>query len=200
VALCTVADVQALVAGDGISTPVVDSALLTSCIAVAGELIVEETARIWEKATSLTEYFDGDSADGKCLDILKPRRFPLYYAPPGDPITVTENGIALVVAQGYTTSADVIVKGVGLEFKGSLIRRNQSWAAGRQNIVAIYNAGFTAVPGRINFVARELSWLCYQQGRKIGVDQVSESGSSRHLITQLSKASQRILELARRAA
>jgi hypothetical protein len=195
VALCTRAEVQALVAGDGITTPVVDTALLDACIATAGELIVEETSRIWEVAT-IAEVLDGDAAVGNNGEILILRRFPVTY--PTDALTVSENGVSLVVAAGYSTSAGVIVSGAQLEDRCRLVRRGQAWAAGIQNISVGYKAGFAAVPARANFCARELAWLCYQQGRKIGMDQVAQAGSSRHLITQLSEMSQKFLRDARR--
>lgn len=194
-ALCTSAEVLSLVAGDGLSTPTVDATLMIAVIATAGELIVEDTSRVWE-VTTISEVFDGDRAAGESGEVLMLRRFPVTY--PTDTLTVTENGVSLTVAAGYTTSAGVIVKGAQLEDRCRLVRRGQSWAAGVQNITVGYKAGFTAVPSRINYVARELAWLCYQQGRKIGIDQVSQAGSSRHLITQLSEMSQRILAEARR--
>jgi hypothetical protein len=200
VALCTRAEVQALIAGDGVNTPTVDTALLDACIATAGELIVEETSRIWETPAAIAEVLDGDSARGKYGEILVLRRFPVTY--PTDPITVTENGVSLVVAAGYSTSAGVLVKGAGLEDRCRLIRGNSNgyigWACGTQNIAVGYKAGFTPVPARANMCARELAWLLYQQGRKIGVDQVSQAGSSRHLISQLSDMSQKFLADARR--
>lgn len=201
-ALCTSAEVLSLVAGDGITTPTVDAALMTAVIATAGELIVEETSRVWE-LTTIAEVLDGDAANGKHGELLLLRRFPVTY--PTDALTVTENGVSLTVAAGYSTSAGVIVKGAQLEDRCRLIRKNASpygcaaaWAPGVQNISIGYKAGFATVPARINYVARELAWLCYQQGRKIGIEQVAQAGSSRSLITKLSEMSQSILRDARR--
>jgi hypothetical protein len=185
------------VAGDGITVVSVDAAVMTDCIAAAGEEIIEATSRIWEKATQ-TQVFDGESAAGKCGELLILRRFPVTY--PADAVTVSENGVSLVVAAGYSTSAGVIVKGAGLEDRCRLVRTTGAWAPGVQNITVGYTAGFTAIPTRIKYVAKELSWLYYQEGRKVGIDNVAQGGSSRGLAHKLSDLSRDILAQARRWA
>jgi hypothetical protein len=202
VALVTTQEVKDWVAGDGTTTITgVNDTVLTACIAAAGETIIEESARIWEKG-AVSEVLDGSAADGSCGEILLLRRFPVTY--PADPITVTENGVALVVAQGYAPTAGVIVKGAGLEDCCRLIRHNASpyglggWAPGIQNISVSYQAGFTVVPDRIKYVAKEFSWLLYQEGRKVGVDHVAQAGNARTLVHKLSDLSRGILARARR--
>lgn len=197
-ALVTIAEVKTFVAGDGVTDITgVNDTVLTECVLAAGEEIVESTSRIWEKA-SQTEVLDGDAAKGKCGEILTLRRFPVVYAPPTDALTVTENGVSLVVAAGYSLSAGVIVKGHGLEDRCRLVRATGAWAPGIQNITVVYPAGFATVPARIKYVAKELSWLYYQEGRKVGLGSVSEAGSSRGLVHQLSELSRDILAQARR--
>jgi len=201
--LVTAAEVKGWVAGDGVTTITgVNDTVLDACIAAAGEEIIQESSRIWEKAT-ISEFLDGDAAAGSCGEILLLRRFPVSY--PADAVTVTENGIALVVAQGYSPTADMLVKNAGLEERCRLLRQNTSlygigWAPGVQNITVGYSAGFTAgsIPERIKYVAKELSWLYYQEGRKVGVDNVAQAGSSRGLAHKLSDLSRDILAQSRR--
>lgn len=205
-ALVSTAEVQAWVAGDGASLPTIDATLLTECIAAAGELIVDETSRVWE-VTTISDVLDGDSASGKHGQILFLRRFPVTY--PTDPITITENGVALTVGAGYSTSANVIVKNAGAERTCQLIRQGSNlpwygsssyalWSPGCQNITVSYKAGYTTIPTRIKSVAKELAWLIYQRGRYTGVELVSAEGTSRKLISSLSDFSQAILADARR--
>lgn len=194
--LVTIAEVKTWVAGDGVSDITgVNDTVLTECVLAAGEEIIEETSRIWEKA-AFTEVFDGDAAKGKSGEILTLRRFPVTY--PGDAITVTENGVSLVVAAGYSLSAGVIVKGHALEDRCRLVRTTGAWAPGIQNITVGYSAGFATIPSRIKFVAKELAWLYYQEGRKVGLGSVAQAGSSRGLVHQLSQISRDILAQARR--
>jgi hypothetical protein len=200
VPLVTKQEVKDWVVGDGVgSVTGVSDPVLDACIAAAGELIIAETSRIWEKA-SFTERFNGDSALGKLGELLVLKRFPVTF--PADAITVTESGTALTVAQGYSTSAGVIVEDAAVENRCSLIRvsggARMSWLAGVQNIVVTYSAGFATLPEGCKQAAKELSWLCYTQGRKSGVESVSQAGSSRSLISQLSWPAQQWLKDARR--
>jgi len=197
-ALVTAANLLKWVQGDG-ETPVsgYDASVVDTCIAAAGDAIVDYTSRVWEK-TPITEYFDGDRAAGVRSQILILKRFPVFYAPPGDNITVTENGLALVVGQGYTTTADVIVKNVGLESHARLIRTCGSWACGVQNILVTYPAGFASVPVRISQVAEELAWLMFLEGRKVGLAAATNLNNSRTLISSLSDFSKAILADAKR--
>lgn len=207
-ALVTIQEVKDWVVGDGVTSVTgVNDAVLTACVAAAGEVIIDESTRIWEKAAGLVDTFDGDDAFGPSGELLVLRRFPVIYNVSTDPLTVSENGKTLAATAGYTTTADVVIKGVGIENKAVLIRRNVSagplpsllgWAPGKQNVTVTYNAGFAAVPERIKFVAKELSWLMYQEGRKVGVDNVAQAGSSRALVHKLSALSQQILLDARR--
>jgi hypothetical protein len=199
-ALVTTQEVKDWVVGDSVgSITGVNDTVLTACIAAAGEAIIEETSRIWEKA-AFTERLNGDGVAGKLGEILMLRRFPVTF--PADAITVTESGTALTVAQGYSTSAQVIVEDAGIESRCSLIRASGGarlgWLAGVQNIVVTYQAGFASIPERIKFVAKELSWLFYQEGRKVGIDNVAQAGNSRALVHKLSEMSQAILREARR--
>jgi len=195
-ALVTTAEVQAFVAGDGINTPTVDATLLTACIAAAGEVINDYTSRVWERA-QFTRYLNGDDAYGKNGERLRLDRshFPLTY--PTDPITITENGVSLSVGQGYSVNAAVLVENAGLEMPGILVRQNAfyglGWSPGRQNIQATYWAGYTTPQESIKYPAKELSWLLYQEGRKVGIDNVAQAGSSRALVHKLSALSQEIL-------
>ena len=196
-ALVTAQEVKDWVAGDGTTNITgVNDTVLTSCIAAAGEEIIQESTRIWEKAAQ-TEVFDGNAAVGRNDELLLLRRFPVTY--PSDAITVTENGVALVVGAGYALNAGVLVKNAGLERHCQLIRiTGCGWAPGVQNVTVTYSAGYTAVPDRIKFVAKELAWLYYQEGRKVGLDDVAQAGSSRGLAHKLSALSRDILARARR--
>ena len=155
-ALVTKAEVQTWVAGDGQSVPTVDATVLDECIAAAGEEIIEETSRIWEKST-VTEIFDGDAAKGKCGEILTLRRFPVNYNPPTDVLTVTENGVSLVVAAGFSLSAGVIAERLGvppssLTFHLQHLHRAGLVAQRRVGRQLIYAADFDRMRGLVGFL------------------------------------------------
>lgn len=195
-ALVTSAEVTAWVAGDGVSVPAVDAGTMTACIAAAGEYINDYSSRVWE-STAFTRYLNGDDAYGKNRDRLRLDRshFPVTY--PTDAVTVSENGSALTVGQGYSVSVGVIIENAGLEVPAVLVRQSalygSGWIPGRQNILVTYKAGFATVPETIKCAARELTWLLYQEGRKVGIDNVTQGGSGRSLIHQLSALSLDIL-------
>jgi hypothetical protein len=197
VALVTNAEVIAWVEGGG-AAPIsgYDASTLTASIAAAGEIIVGQTSRIWEK-TGVVEYFDGDAALGKYGEQIKLRRFPVIY-PVSNPdvFTVSENGVSVALLAGYTTLSGALVKDANLDRPCSLLRVGTgpsgrlSWARGVQNIQVSYTAGYATLPESIKAVAKELAWLIYQQGRKTGLDSLSESGASRKLISALSWGAQ----------
>src|SRR5207249_485099 len=77
------------------------------CIEAASVMIEREVQQLFLTA-SVTESHDGSAAVGKRRSGLYTKYFPIVY--PGSPVmTVTENGTALTLAQGYSTSADVLV-------------------------------------------------------------------------------------------
>lgn len=199
-ALVTTQEVKDWVAGDGVTTiSGVNDTVLTACIVAAGEVINDYTSRVWER-TTFTRYLNGDDAYGADGERLRLDRshFPLTY--PTDTVTVSENGVSLSVGQGYTTSVAVLIENAGLEMPAVLVRQGSSiwqgwggWSPGRQNIQASYFAGFVTIPESIKYPAKELSWLLYQEGRKVGIDNVAQAGSSRALVHRLSAMSIEIL-------
>jgi hypothetical protein len=200
-AYVTNAEVQAWVIHGGTALTSVDTSLLDSCIAAAAQYIADDSGRIWEKA-AYTRNLDGNAVIGKYGEIL---RLPsnLFPVSATDPFTLTENGIALVVAQGYSTTADAILVNAGLEEPGKLVRQTSQtrfvrpgspWAPGVQNITTTFSAGPTTTPEDIKLVAKELSWLFYQDGSFVGVVSYSKGGAASTISLKLSDVARGILD------
>src|SRR5262245_39429802 len=116
-----------------------DVTVLDRCIEAASDWLESVTNRRWLKAT-FTEYHDGLAALGRNQDELWLSAWPLTY--PADAVTVTENGAALVVAEGYAPSANVLVE------SGRGILRKQVSTIGSQLAEYGFPAGSCWMPGR----------------------------------------------------
>jgi hypothetical protein len=189
----------------------VDTAVVDRCITAAGDAIVRETERIWEKtANAVTTYFDGDRAMGRYGEILfLPRAHrPVVHSGP-DLVTVSENGTSLVVGTSTPSSAHVIVDGAGEDRRCRLIRVGgapagaswnpgvaQGWAPGVRNIAVSYKAGFEdgQIPQDIREVCAEWAWLMFTESRRLGVGSVGGGGTWSLHTHDLSDYAKRILK------
>lgn len=170
-----------------------DDVALQLAIQAASESLESWCGRLFRLA-DVVEYHDGIAAHGGDRDALKLSAFPIV----GNP-TVTENGTALVVAEGYSTSADVIFE----SNRGLLKRRPGNttqliaqdsptvpalgWSQGHQNVVVTYKAGWLLedMPHHIRHLCAEIAWRMYDDPRRSGQESVSRAGggSSRFVDT-----------------
>lgn len=138
---------------------------ITRIIAAVAAWLPRATGRIIEQAT-LTRYFDGgEDAQGHKRDTI--------YLPSGhrpvahsgsDLVTVTEDGVSLTVAVGYSTSADVIVTNADIDLPCSLVRNGTAWSDSvPQNIKVVYKAGFATIGAEIEQLANELAYREFKQ-------------------------------------
>jgi hypothetical protein len=137
---------------------------------------------------------------------VPPRYRPAHYAPGTDEITVTEDGTALVVAVGYSTTADVILRNANdPRQRLALVRRGTSpqnlladspatpgWAGGVQNIAVTLKAGPATgtAPADLVQAAYELAYLFYDDPTRVGKSSSSRAGASITVERDLSKIAQ----------
>lgn len=133
---------------------------------------------------------------------------------PGPPITgtptVQENGVNLVVALGYSTSADVIVdQDEGLFYRrpgttsGMVLGgRPGRWAEGVQNLVFGYSSGYAqdSIPGDIKLVAKYATIMIWKHSDKktVGIGSRAQGQGSVSLLEDLPDFYKRILDARRR--
>lgn len=153
---------------------------------------------------------DGEHVRGRYREQLYLRNFPVISV-----TSVTENGVALTTASGYSTTADVIIDPGAARRSARLIRRTTrsgtlaapplgvmpwGWAAGVQNISVTVRAGWgkTSVPDDLVQVAAELTWLIHKEGAKVGAASVGRASMNTTFLRNLSQSAQRILDSYRR--
>lgn len=149
---------------------------------------------------SFTERFDGCRAlgSGKDLIVLRPERRPVKHIT-GDLISVTEDGNALVLAEGYTTTAGVVVEDANeYDLPCKLRRYNQPWADGygSQNITVVYKAGLTSAHPlwpALEALANEVAWLSFSSPNWLGKATVSRAGESTSWEKDLTPASRDLI-------
>ena len=184
---------------------------MTRLIAAADEVVSSMLNHEVAKATH-TRTFDGNDALGPRAEQLwlDRRHRPVLYNPPGDDITVSENGRSLVVTSGYTTTADVVVAGANVHGPCILIRRptgnadqviqdvegRVGWAGGIQNVTVTYNAGYetAGVPADITQLATEVVLLMIRDPKLVAAAAQSKKSASITIMRELSVASQSTVE------
>ena len=137
------------------------------------------------------ELYDGDRCAGRVYEELYLRSFPAIEV-----VSVVENGVALTVGTGYSTSLDVLVE----KDRGVLRRRGGMsplpayslagayWSPGRQNIAVTYRGGFDPadVPGDLQSLCVFLATKHFQDPLKVDKETVSRpSGSTSYSIADL---------------
>lgn len=117
--------------------------------------------------------------------------------------TLTENltAVTTVAFPGALSGSDVALydKRSGALTRVSVsngIAAPKAWAYGYANIQASYTAGwtFSAIPGDIQFVCNELAWAIYREAFRVGIDSVSQAGSSVSLRSRLSGYANTVLD------
>ena len=170
-----------------------DADLLTRLLNAATDYIVERTGQLWSKAAH-TRYFDGSNADGRYRDlVIVPRPYiPGWYDGGSDDVVVTENGTALTVAVGYTTSADVLISYANDAKRRMRLRRRGTnpanlladapttpgWATGYQNIAVTLNAVADGAPADLVQAAYALAALFHDDPSRLGKTSSSKAGSA----------------------
>ena len=169
------------------------NAELIRCIAAASRMLTRITGRQLERVTRSIS-LDGYAAVGVFDDVL--------YLPAGDRpvlhtgsdlVTVTEDGVALTIAAGYSTSAGVILRGVNKDSPVALIRNGSSWSRDYQNILVGYKCGWSLdvpgdsqpVPDEVIQLANCLSWMIFQEPAWLGKLNVSAEGAAVTLSSEL---------------
>lgn len=204
--LVSLADFKAW--GRGVVDLVADETASLALLA-ASEFIEARTGRAFAEA-AYTATLDGDAASGRFGEILLlPRGRQPIFNETGKLVAVTENGTALTVASGYSTTADVIVKGVGLDVRPSLIRRVAArpllvgtafetmlgyWAPGVQNIVVTYTAGAATIPSDVQIATCDLAALFIKSPSMIGKTSAAKGGHSVSVDKELPASVLRVIE------
>ncbi len=186
--------------------------VLAALAEAASSYIARRTRRRVAPTAAEVETHDGDSrrVRGRSREILYLDWNPILVP---STLTVTENGTALVVAQGYSTTADVILKpdeGVlvrrpTFQSSGPVPSRNRStgWAAGVQNLVVTYRGGYDStalpaakdsIPSDLVLVGREIVQTFFRESRRGGRTTVNRAGQSTNFDRDLTPMATRILD------
>jgi len=172
--------------------PLNDAALEEILIAATDLIYRIAYPRIFlEPSVAYVEYHDGARAAGRMRDSLYTKHYPITSI-----TSVKENGVAIVTASGYTTTADALIYSEA----GILMRRpggtsiplgvvsgiGSRWTEGYQNIEITYKAGYSAanMPGHITQACIEAAAMMLREPARTG-DQafsrsVSGSASNEH--------------------
>lgn len=164
------------------------------CIVAASAFIASVAGRVVEKA-AFTEYLDGSKALGKYRNLFYlPARYRMVEHPTG--FTISENGVSLTSAVGYSNNAEVILTGANRDLTCTLTKRSGSWADGTQNIAVTFNAGYgsAAIPADVAQLANEMAWLFFNSPEWVGTAQKSSQGGSVTFDKELTQASRWVLQ------
>lgn len=190
----TTADLTTLAILKSWADPNIDSARddeLNECIDRASAWIQQQACWDIGLTAARTLYFDGDEIRGPILFLPSRYRYVLSSTMP----TVTEDGSALTVAQGYSTTADVIA--IGLDERHAQVRfkRYGSWSSGIQNIVVTFLSGYAAgsAPDDIIALANEVAWLYFKAPQWIGRSTMTKAGHNVTFEKQLTPMAQATL-------
>ncbi len=162
--------------------------VLARLIVAASDWLEGETSRVFVSPVSdVTIFLDGSGSKvtGRYDEVLY-----LPFRPVVSVTSVKENGLALTLASGYTTTADV----VKVLDDGKLVRRptqaavdttSVGWAAGVQNLEVAYKPGYAVVPTDVEQACVELTWLMYRESRRQGRESMSRGGMSINFVRDL---------------
>jgi len=166
---------------------------LLRCINAATDSLAEVTGRTIERATK-TVYLDGCDAGGPCGELLHlPRGDRPVIHGGSDLVTVSENGTAVTVATGYSTTAGVVLKNANLDRPCILVRNYTAWQDGYQNIAVTYKCGWTIdvpgdtapAPNKVVQLVNAMAWKIFTEPAWIGKINVAQAGSSVTFIDDL---------------
>lgn len=159
------------------------------CCAAAQAWLAGVTGRPIEVGAAQVHYFDGRNAGGRYRDELwLPSELRPVIHTGGDLVTVTEDGAAVTVAIGYSTSAGAILKHANLDRRACLVRRDQSWASGIQNIAVTCKAGWSTatLPSHVFELILELALLFFREPQWLGSSSKAKAGSAVTIMRALS--------------
>lgn len=159
---------------------------LERCIASASRVLARITGRQLERVTRSFS-LDGNDMSG-CGDVLRLPRGdrPVIHTTTPNLVTVTEDGVALTVATGYSVSAGVILRGANADSPCELIRNGCAWSPGFQNILVGYKCGWALdvtddpqpVPEDVIQLANCMAWMMLVEPSWIGKQNVSAAGAA----------------------
>jgi len=171
---------------------------LEAAIAAATSWVEREGGRRSLEKKRVTVTIDGSRAEGYGrTDLWLPSDLrPVWHLAPDDLVAVSEDGAALTMASGYSSSADVRVRNAN-EDSPVMLFRYGGWYADRQNVVASLTVGwdtdpaatFMPLPAAVRQLVVELSWSMFNGATKLGKSSVSKSGASVSIEDSLSPAS-----------
>lgn len=160
------------------------------------------------KTGALTITLDGERAEGRRrTDLWLPPDFrPVWHLTP-DLVTVSENGSALTIAAGYSSSADVLIRNAN-EDRPVMLYRLGGWYPDRQNVVATLKVGWDAtppdvdgnppavlpLPASIRQLVLEATLLTFNSADWMGHHNVSRAGAAVTLENELSPMAGQTLE------
>lgn len=182
-----IVDLQQVKAWSAAQSDVEDD-LLARLVNAASDWLEGECHRVFQPPpTDVTIYLDGSSeaVGGRYNEVLY-----LPFRPVASVTSVTENCVALSLATGYTTTADV----VKVLDEGKLVRRatqaavdtaSVGWAAGVQNIAVLYKPGYAVLPADVEQACVELTWLMYRESRRQGRESMARGGTSMSFVRDL---------------
>ena len=182
---------------------------LVLCIAAAQAWITAQPGgkTIEEPATAFVDYLDGNEAGGHSNHLLS---FPLgrhalvKHVAPSDLVVVEENGVALVVADGYSTTADVLLTGANdldIDRRPTLIRGNcagqRAWATGVRNVKLTWKCGWTSgnVPAHVKQLIMEIAKQFATVGGVLGISSISKAEETVAIDKFLTPLSQQTLAM-----
>lgn len=176
---------------------------LKAIIAGASEFIRQETSRDWD----VRSY--SDRRNGSGTKAMRALHYPILASPAP---TVTENGTALVVAIGFSTTADVSLDpetGTFYRLNGPTSVINPirwtipgTWSKGILNVVLGYDAGFTALlmPGDIKLLCNYITARAWKEAdrKEIGVSSRATGTMNVSFLEDLPTRIDRILQARKR--
>jgi hypothetical protein len=174
--------------------------LMKLCVTAASNF-VRDALSLDVDLQSYDEVYDGNGRP-----FLPLRMAPVATSPL--PV-VTENGMNLVVAAGYSISADATVdpvRGYLARLPGPTVIPGTNspfparWTRGFQNIHVIYSAGFAVVPGEFKLLASYVSsrYFVEPDERRVGVSRRGQGSHSTEFIEGLPDLYKEIIRINRR--
>lgn len=166
------------------------------CIDAAGSWIARVAQWEWDEAAR-TLNLDGREATGPGRNILL---VPAKYRPVTHgttPVTVTEDGSALVVGTGYDTSDDVTLVGADdADARLELVKRSSPWSLGYQNVVVTLTSGYAdadEAPNDLRQLATEITVALFRTPGWLGKATKSTRGGTMTYEKDLSPLSAQLL-------
>ena len=146
-------------------------------------------------------YLDSDNADNGTDLWLPPEIRPFYHVGT-DLMTVTVDGGAMTIASGYSSSADILIRGAQSLSPGMLYRPSWGSSSGKLNVAVTCKVGFgavgsanLAVPEDVRILIMEVSWLLFTMPSSMGRSSVSKAGTSQSFDEKLSPQGMATLEM-----